>query len=340
MYQPLNSAQAKTCIDSSQILAAYRDSMRQAQDYVGGMHWKTVSGREYLYRTHDRHGNAKSLGPRSEKTEEILAHFTERKQKLSERLKALKEQLEIQSKVNRAYKAGHVANQVADVCIELDRAGLLDGDITIIGTNAMHVYEAMAGVRFPSDIMSTVDIDLLWNHKTKLSVASTEHVKEQGLLGLLKKADKSYEVMASQRFRAVSSTGYMVDLIRQMPDPPWADEPDRFFAEDLVATDIWNMKWLLGAPRVSETVIANDGRAFVMSAPDPRAFAMFKVWLSHAEDREPIKKLRDAEQARAVIRLVEEHLPHLAREWPSVKSFPHDVVDRAMEEVVRERQRG
>lgn len=340
MFTAISSVQAKSTIDSEQLLAAFRDAQNKAADFVGGMHYKTIGGKEYLYRTHDRKGNGKSMGPKSEKTDQILAHFGKRKKDVTERLASLKEQLAVQAKVNAAYRAGHVPNQVADVCIELDKAHLLDHNITVIGTNAMHVYEAMAGVRFPTDIMATVDIDLLWNHVTKLSVASIERVKEEGLLGLLKKADSSYEIMGHQQFRAVSKSGYMVDLIRQMPDPPWADEPDRFFEQDLVATDIWNMKWMLGAPRVIQPVVAMDGRVFMMSAPDPRAFAMFKLWLSTAEDREPAKKIRDAEQAIAVIQLIEKHLPHLARAWPALKSFPHDVVDRAMEQVQRERQRG
>lgn len=35
------------------------------------------------------------------------------------------------AKVNAAYRAGHVPNQVADVCIELDKAHLLDHNITV-----------------------------------------------------------------------------------------------------------------------------------------------------------------------------------------------------------------
>lgn len=340
MAMPITSAQAKSVIDSDQILAAFRDAQTKSLDYVGGMHWKTVGGKRYLYRTHDRKGNGKSMGPESEKTHQILDQFTKRKEELATRMASLKEQLSLQAKINVVYRAGHVPNEVADICQELDRAGLLDHNITVIGTNAMHVYEAMAGVRFPSDIMATVDIDLLWNHNSKLSIASTQSIRGEGLLGLLKRADSSYEIMGNQQFRAVSKTGYMVDLIRQMPDPPWADEPDRFFEQDLVATDIWNMKWLLGAPRVMQSVVANDGRVFMMSAPDPRAFAMFKLWLSTAEDREPAKKVRDAEQAHAVIRLIEERMPHLARAWPALKSFPSEVVNLAMEEVRRERERG
>ena len=340
MFQPINSLQAKYTIDSEQLLMAYKDAAVRAQDFVGGMHWKSIGERQYLYKTRDRKGNAKSMGPRSEKTEEILAQFTKGKEASEERLKSLKAQLQTQSKINRAVRAGHVPNEVADICIELDNAQLLDHSITVIGTNAMHVYEAMAGVRFPGDIMATVDIDLLWNHTSKLSVASSEHVKESGLLGILKKADNSYEIMQEQRFRAVSSRGYMVDLIRQMPDPPWADEPDRFFENDMVATDIHSMKWLLSAPRVMQTVVALDGRPFRMAAPDPRAFTMFKLWLSRADDREPTKQRRDAEQAAAMIHLIEEHLPHLARAWPSLKSFPENIRDEAMRRSEVARQRG
>ena len=334
MYLPISNAQAKAVIDSDQLFAAYKDTIAKSRGDGRGMHWKTIAGKEYLYRTLDSRGTAKSLGARSPETEEIFAAFTSRK----ERLRDLKEQLAVQARVNAAYRAGHVPNATADVCIELDKAQLLDKNILVIGTNAMHAYEAMAGVRFPADIMATVDIDLLWSHNSKLSLATSHAVQGDGLLGLLRKADKTYEKLENQQFRAVAANGYMVDLIRQMPTPPWADEPDRFFADDLVATDIWNMKWLLGAPRVMQPVIANDGRVFIMSAPDPRAFAMFKIWLSTAEDREPIKKARDAQQGRAVIGLIEDRLPHLASRWTALKSFPHAVYEQAMEQV--ERMRG
>lgn len=340
MFKDITSAQAKTITDSEQLYSGLQDVLRQAQEYVGGMHWKTVSGRDYLYRTRDRRESAKSLGPRSAKTEEIFERYFRRKHELAERIESMKEQLKIQHRINVVHRAGHVPNIVADICIQLDRAGLLDTNITVIGTNAMHVYESVAAIRFPDAIMATADVDLLWNHTSKISIATSEAVEDAGLLGVLKKADKSFEIKTDQRFRAISASGYMVDLIRQMPNPPWADEPDRFFEEDMVATDIWNMKWLLGAPRIIQPVISMDGRVFRMAAPDPRAFAMFKVWLgTQAADRERQKQIRDLEQARAVIKMIETRLPHLAQKWPALKSFPEDVVEMTMEEVRRERER-
>lgn len=338
MFKEITSAQAKTIIDSEQIYSALEDVFHQAEEYAGGMHWKSIAGKDYLYRTKGRKEGAKSLGARSPKTEAIIANFFRRKEELSTRSAEMQEQIRIQQKINVVHRAGHVPNTVADICIQLDRAGLLDSSITIIGTIAMHAYESMAAVRLPDSIMATADVDRLWNHRSKLSIATTEKIEEAGLLGLLKKADKSFEIKSNQRFRAITAKGYMVDLIRQMPNPPWADEPDRFFQDDLVATDIWNMKWLLGAPRVIQPVIAMDGRVFKIAVPDPRAFVMFKLWLStDAEDREPGKKLRDAQQAHAVIRLIEDRLPHLAKQWPALKSFPQDVMDRTLQEVQRER---
>ena len=331
MYSVLTNAQAKTVIDSEQIFLAYKDMLVKGVGYGGGMHWKVVGGREYLYRTLDRKGNARSLGARSSDTEKMLIDFTARKAQVSARRAELKAQLHIQARVNVAHRVGHVPNEVADLCIELDAADLLDKNIMVIGTNALHVYEAMAGVRFPSDIMATMDIDLFWIHTAKLSLVATKAVTGDGLLGLLRRADKSYEIMVHQNFRAVTHKGYMVDLIRQMPKPPWADERDRFASGDMVATDIWNMAWMLGAPRVIQPVIAFDGRPFLMSAPDPRAFALFKLWLSKSLERNPLKKARDLAQAQAVIHLVNDRLPHLGAKWSDMQSFPSDLLTRVMQ---------
>lgn len=327
----ISNAQQKSIIDTEQQFGALRDArLKLRTSYAGGMHWKHIKGTDYLYRTQG--GRASSLGPRSPETEQKLANFLQEQKAATERFVQLSHLVATAAKINVVYRAGHVPNEVADVCTELDDAGLLDKNITIIGTHAMHVYEAMAGVRFEADIMATTDVDLLWNHRSKCSIATSQALEEGGLLKILRKADRSYSIQEDRPYRAYSPrTGFMVDLIRQMPDPPWADEPDRFFTQDdLVATDIWNMNWMLGAPREIRTVIAMDGRPFRMAAPDPRAFAMFKLWLGTAcEDREPTKKPRDLAQAEAVMGLINDHLPHLARSWPQMRSFPTELAQEA-----------
>jgi hypothetical protein len=62
-----------------------------------------------------------------------------------------------------------------------------------------------------------------------------------------------------------------------------------------------------------------------MVAPDPRAFAVYKQWLSAQPDREPEKKKRDQLQALATVQLVREKFPHLALDENAERMFPMEV---------------
>jgi hypothetical protein len=343
LYQSLTAAQLKQQIDAEQAFSAWQDAVAKAQDFRGGMHWKTVSGKEYLYKTLDRKGNAKSLGARSEKTQSIESHFTAQKVASSERVKSLGESIDIHAKINAALRLGSAPVVVADLCLRLHQAGLLGHSLMVIGTNSLFAYEAMAGVRFDKDILATTDIDLLWDHKARVRLAVSDDIAEPSLLALLQKVDKTFQIVQGQSFRAANDKGYMVDLIRQMPNPPWRHEPDRFFTNqdigtsngsthsaDLIATDIWNMKWLLNAPRVQQTAIAVNGQMFPLCVPDPRAYAMFKLWLGQSLERNPLKKSRDLAQAKALVSLVQDKLPHLAKDWHQIRSFPADIAKQVM----------
>lgn len=326
---PLADDQAKQVIDASQTYQAWWDAWRASRDYLGGMHWKTVAGKDYLYKTHDRKGNAKSLGARSDTTEAIASEFHNRKQEAESRLKTLSERLRTQERVNAALRVGSAPNIVAQLCLKLAKTGLMSKSLMIIGTNSLYAYEAIAGVRFAREVMATTDIDLLWSHKAKLSFSALddEGASEDGLMGILQKVDKSFKRLELQHFRATNDQGYLVDLIRQMPAPPWKAEPERMGGEqDLIATDIWNMKWLLNAPRVEALAIAVNGTVFPITAPDPRAYCAFKYWLSQSDERDPQKKSRDLAQAKAMYAVIQERLPHLAQNWLELKSIPKTVL--------------
>lgn len=184
----------------------------------------------------------------------------------------------------------------------------------------------MAGVRFDREMLATTDIDLLSGHKARIRLALMDFMPDD-------------QAMEGQTFRAVNDKGFMVDLIRQMPKPPWKDEPDRISAAgnsdtDLVATDIWNMKWLLNAPQVQQNAIALNGTMFPICAPDPRAYAMFKLWLSQSDERNPVKKSRDFLQAKALAAMIQEKLPHLAANWNQINSFPAAIAQRLVAQLV------
>jgi hypothetical protein len=267
--------------------------------------------------------------------QDIERHFNENKALSKARMQAL----ETHGKINAALSLGSAPNIVAQLCQRLYQAGLLGNCLMVIGTNSLLAYEAMAGVRFDRDIVATTDIDLLWDHKARVRLAIDSDLSEPSLLALLQRVDKSFQIVQNQSFRAANDKGFMVDLIRQMPSPPWKDEPDRFFAKgdlsgdfngDLIATDIWNMNWLLNAPRVQQIAVAINGSMFPICAPDPRACPMFKLWLAQSDERNPLKKSRDLAQAKALAVLIKDKLPHLAKNWQHISSFPAAVAKDAV----------
>jgi hypothetical protein len=64
-------------------------------------------------------------------------------------------------------------------------------------------------------------------------------------------------------------------------------------------------------------------------APDPRVWAVHKLWLSRRPDRQPIKRQRDATQAEAVGALVATYLTHLPFEAEHLRMLPKDLMAEA-----------
>jgi len=307
----LSNQQRLHQVNSEQLFENYRSALGQAAAYTYGMRWKMVRSTEYLFRDKDRRGNGKSLGPRSAETEALLGAFSAGRGVAQERLKLITEKIQEQARLNKALRLNRVPRVVARVLRELDRAGLYDS-FTVIGTQALYAYEAAGGAHFMLELLASGDVDLLYDARQKMTVVS-DKLDGEGLLGLLKKADKTFECVRENGYRAANAGQFMVDLVvapRGMQD----SESITFAESDLVATEVPGLQWLLNSPKLEAVAMDEDGWPVPMRVPDPRAFAMHKVWLSRLPEREPIKKPRDLEQAQAVAKLVQAEMPHLSFE--------------------------
>jgi hypothetical protein len=325
VFLPLSDSQSKALIDSLQTFTALNDVRQKLRSYSGGMHWKKVGVTEYLYRTHDHKGGAKSLGPRADKTLKIITEFSENKQLLQLREYQLQQKMTERNRVAKALRVGMAPRLLADFCERLVKADLMGNNILIIGTNALYAYGALAGVHIDGDLTATTDIDLLWKHQSRITAVARD-VESLGLLGILKKVDKTFQLLENRKYTAVNDTGFMVDFIRQTPKPPWREERQQLGGEDdFVPVDLPNMNWMISAPRLRQVVLASDGRPFEIEVPDPRAYMLYKAWLSQQPDREPIKRGRDAHQAQLLALLLKDLLPQYPLDWSRFKSFPQDL---------------
>jgi hypothetical protein len=332
-FQELNSDQRREIVNTAQRYAAYREAEERAKAYRGSMVWTELRGRDYLVRSaYGKSGMRRqtSLGLRSEETEAIKQEFDRGRREAQDRLKNLKDVIARQSAINRALHLGRVPLTGAKIIRALDRAAMLGSGIRVLGTNAIYAYEAAAGVHIDPGLTTTEDIDLLFDARGGLTFAASEDLSQASLLQLLRKIDRSF-TRSTQTFRADNDEGYLVDLIKPLRDPPWTKESHQVGADagDLLAVEIEGLAWHESAPAFAAVAIDERGEPCRIVATDPRVWAAHKLWLSQRPDREPVKRQRDALQARTVAHLVAQYMPHLPYDSGELKMLPKHVFDQA-----------
>lgn len=325
----ISNQQRLFLVESEQLLEIARDIQLKSAAFKGSMKWLKSGEHEYLIRLADHRGNGKSLGRKSPQTEAIYQQFQMGKAALKARIASARDQLSLQSKLNRAAGMGRLPSAVAKI-LSLAHSKLNSDNFTVIGTHALFAYETLSGVFFKQELLASGDVDLMFDPRKKLSLISTK-LNGSGLLGLLKEVDKTYSIMSGSNFRAVNSNGFIVDLIIPIQDirrPSISLAPD-----DLIASEVFGLDWLCNAPSVNTFAIAEMGMPIPMKVPDPRAFAIHKTWLSKREDRSPVKKPRDFEQAAMVTQALLQYLPNYALSSKELMYLPKVVVETYQDEM-------
>ncbi len=330
VFNEMSDNQRRVFIDTAQLYEAFMAAYHKSRAYRGGMHWKKAKGREYLFRSRDRYGYGKSLGPRSPETENILKEFRKNKQQVKERLESLKNRLKEQARFCKAAMIQRVPRVAAKTLRLLDQQKLLGRNLLIVGTNALYAYEAAAGAYVDTSITATGDLDILWDVRSRLTLVGDNDIDQTGLLGILRKADRSFELSGPRSYRAINRDGYMVDLIKSEPKPILKQERTQMGgSDDLRAAEIKNLHWLISSPKTYQVVIGEDGFPVAMAVPDPRAFSLHKLWLSKQVNREAVKKQRDHDQAIAVASLIVKYLPQYKFKASELRMFPKALLTEA-----------
>ncbi len=316
-YIPISNDAARQYIDARQTFLALRDAQRDSRQVRGGMYWHGRS--DTLTRTSTL-GAEKSLGKRSPETEKIYTDFMARKADVTQRVDELKLQIRRHERVNKALYVGRVDPTVVALLTRLESAELAEY-FHVVGTHALYAYETAAGVRFDANVTATRDIDLLWDVRKRMSFWTQMERLDSSFLALLKKVDSSFRIRQSQRYTAVNSEGFEVDILRRMregDDPHPIKISERTKGELVVgkSTDLEELSVVqaaranvfLNTPSFETMIVDRNGRMAMMRTIQPVVFVEFKRWMSGLADREPIKRQRDAAQAEAVQALLDEEL--------------------------------
>ncbi|MFZ5447166.1 MAG: GSU2403 family nucleotidyltransferase fold protein [Thermodesulfobacteriota bacterium] len=324
-FREFQKTQQETLDRAGQAHRAYRDSLKALLPYKGGMHWKIIKGRHYLYKYRDRRGNGESLGPRSPTTERLHDEFGRQRLEASSQLRHRREQLAIAARFCRAALINRVPETIIRIVHRLEEEGLPGAPLAVIGTPALYVFEFAAGV-----FIDTPKNSPFWSGASHhLTLAGSATVPPDQFLRLLRRADRSFCALPGNDCQAVNNRGFLVRLIR----PPMVRDQIRPAPNDshgpMVPAESGDLTALLNTPRFSQVVIGKRGTPATMAAPDPRTLALHKLWLSQQQDRDPAKRSRDRVQALALAELILRYLPQYDFFSADLNLFPPEVVRKA-----------
>jgi hypothetical protein len=274
---------------------------------------KRVGGRQYLYEATDRLNNGKSLGPMSPELERRLADYQATKQGLQQRRNAVLALVRESGRLARPLRLPMLSSAAGELLRELDRRGLLDGALLVVGTNCLPAYSLEASGTIADAPDETEDFDLAW--------VSDKRSEEAALWAALKSADPTFTVNTEREFQARNAKAYEVELLvapsrvatmhrREQPRPVPLPEQE----------------WLLPGRRVDQVVPCRDGSAARLVVPDPRWFALHKLWLADKPSRNPLKREKDRKQGLALLDAVSEAMPHYPLDEAFVAGIPAELV--------------
>jgi hypothetical protein len=292
----LSESQKRQYIDAETVFRALLQAKKAATEVRGSMFWRELKGTRTLIRS-SATGGQKSLGAHSEVTQKLFDNFMLRKASVEARVKALKTQLETQQRLNRAHRVGRVPNIVVSVLNVLAKAGV-DTHFLVVGTHALYAFETAAGVRIAEQAMATRDVDMLFDTRKRLAFFTVMQKLDSSLIGLLRKADASFEVVEDQHYTARNKDGFEVDVIRRMAS---GIDPHPLRMSDKLAS----------ARRFDQVVVAISGEMALMRTVHPLDFARIKLDLSQQAGRDANKRGKDALQSAIVNTLVANYLPHM-----------------------------
>jgi len=137
---------------------------------------------------------------------------------------------------------------------------------------------------------------------------------------MLKAVDPTFTINNERDFQARNAKAYEVELLVA---------PSR--ANTLGAKDrprpvpLPEQEWLLLGRLVDQVIGCRDGSPARIVTPDPRWFALHKLWMSAQAKRNPLKRPKDRTQGLALLDAVATAMPHYPLDDAFEASLPNEL---------------
>lgn len=311
--EPFSDEQSRLLVNLEQRYQVWMEAERTLRDLPYDLRRKEIHGRAYLYEINDRGGNGRSLGPWSPAAEEKLEEYRARKVQAKQRRESSRVGVNEACRLYRALRLPMLASEAGAILREADRRRLLGEPLLLVGTNAMIAYAVEAGGIIREAPDETQDFDLAWTAKRKRDDKST-------LWDMLKAVDPTFTVNTERSFQARNANAYEVEILVAPSRAGTMARTDRPRPVPLA-----EQEWLLNGTPVDRVVACRDSLPARIVAPDPRWFALHKLWLSKQAKRSPLKRKKDAKQGLLLLEAVAETMPQYPLDDGFAASLPPEL---------------
>lgn len=305
IIRPFSDEQARILINIHQQYEVWMEAERALAAMPYNLVRKEVNGYAYLYEVKDRANNARSLGPWTEEQAARLNAYRAEKARWQDRRDASKERLYESCRLYRSLRLPIMASAAGAIVREADRRGLLGTKLIVVGTNALPAYHIEAGGMISEIPDETEDCDLAWTG-TQLEEG------QQPIWEMLKAVDSTFTVNTERAFQARNSKAYEVEILAAPSRVGTIFRTDRPMPMPLP-----EQEWLLNGRFVDHVVVCRDGQPARIVAPDPRWFALQKLWMAEQSKRNALKRPKDRKQGIMLLDAAAQAMP----QYPLDRAF-------------------
>lgn len=259
----------------------------------GRLQWKGPGNYKSLYRMIDGNGNGISLGPLSETTVAKYNEYIQHKQWEETRWVRLNE-------LGRHYKPfrfPRISDRMGRMVRQLDVYGFI-GPLQMVGDLAIVAYTLEAQVILPFASPSSLELGWTSAERTPLVERDIESPFQA-----LRRLDASFRLEEDRK--AINAKGDEVELLIAPSLIGTIPQKEKFRS-----IPFEEQAWLLLGDPVDQIVFDSKNKPLRIVAPDPRYFALQKLWLADKPQRDPLKKDKDRTQGDLVLHLVHLKMPH------------------------------
>lgn len=313
-FENFSDEQARTIVNLAQAYQSWIEAERRLRVLPYDLKIREINGTRYLYETADRQGNGKSRGRLDDDKQRTFDRYRAEKADAKDRRDGSRAALEEKSSLYRALRLPLLPSPAGRILREADRRGLLGNEILVVGTNAVGAYslEANGFIRDAPD--ETEDFDMAL-------------IKEQAQDGarpiwdLLKAADGTFTVNTERPFQARNRDAYEVEILVA------PSRADGIFRTDMPKpVPLPEQEWLLLGDPVDQVLICRDGTPARLVVPDPRYFALQKLWMAEQPKRNPQKRPKDAKQGMAILDAVDLAMPRFKLDTNFIATLPPELL--------------